>query len=175
MTARGEILMCRPSHFCVDYVINPWMEGHIGRTDREVATEQWNKLHGTISQLADVKVMEGSEHLPDMCFTANAGLVAGDQFVPTSFRVGQREPELPLFIEWFRHAGYEIVDLPAEVAFEGEGDALFQDDTDNGPTLWAGYGVRSALESHRAITLAWRSSNCSWCCDESGRSSTRWW
>ncbi len=152
MTDREQVLMCRPTHFGVNYVINPWMEGHVGRAQRAIASEQWNKLHGMISNLADVQLMDGGENLPDMCFTANAGIVLGDRFVPTSFRVRQRDPEVPLFIEWFRNAGYDIVDLPTDVPFEGEGDALFQDHEDAGPTLWAGYGVRSSLESHRAIS-----------------------
>ena len=151
MIERGQILMCPPAHFSVDYVINPWMEGHVGRARRAVATEQWNRLHDIIGGLADVKLIESDVHLPDMCFTANAGLVVGNRFIPTSFRVHQREPEVPLFMEWFRNAGYEIVDLPADVAFEGEGDALYQDHADNDSILWAGYGVRSSLEAHRAI------------------------
>ena len=97
------------------------------------------------------ELIEGGVDLPDMCFTANAGLVVGDRFVPTSFRVCQREPEMPLFEEWFRDAGYEVVSLPSDMPFEGEGDALIQQ-CDNAPLLWAGYGVRSSLESHRAIS-----------------------
>ena len=58
---------------------------------------------------------------------------------------------MPLFVEWFREAGYEIVSLPADMPFEGEGDALIQQ-CGNAPMLWAGYGVRSSLESHRAIS-----------------------
>jgi lysine-ketoglutarate reductase/saccharopine dehydrogenase-like protein (TIGR00300 family) len=151
VTDRGQILMCRPSHFGVEYVINPWMEGQVGRARSEVAAQQWNKLHAIISGLAEVKVIDGVEHLPDMCFTANAGLVVGDQVVQTSFRVYQRQPEVPLYARWFDEAGYEIVELPTDLPFEGEGDALFQAQGGNGPILWAGYGVRSSLESHRLI------------------------
>ena len=152
MSDRGQILMCRPLHFGVEYVINPWMKGHVGRVRREVAAQQWNKLHGIISRLAAVKVIDGAENLPDMCFTANAGLVVGNRFVPAFFRVRQRQPETPLFAQWFDAAGYEIVDLPTDSPFEGEGDALFQAQCGNGPILWVGYGIRSSLESHRAIS-----------------------
>ena len=152
MNDRGQILMCQPTYFGVQYVINPWMEGHVGRASREVAAGQWQQLHAIISRLADVKVMQPSEHLPDMCFTANAGLVVGDQFVPASLRVHQRQPETPLFKNWFEAAGYEIVELPTDTPFEGEGDALFQTQGGMSPLLWAGYGVRSSLESHRSIS-----------------------
>ena len=83
MNDRSQILMCRPSHFAVEYVINPWMEGHVGRARREVAIQQWEVLHGIVRGLADVSEVDGGEHLPDMCFAANAGLVVGDRFVPT--------------------------------------------------------------------------------------------
>ncbi len=150
MAERDQILMCRPSHFGVSYVINPWMEGHVGRADRDVALEQWTRLADTLGQRADLQIMDGVPGLPDMCFTANAGLVWGDRFVPTTFRVAQREPEMSHFIDWFSQAGYQIAPLPDAPSCEGEGDLLYQLDQQGG-CLWAGYGVRSSLESHRAI------------------------
>lgn len=151
MTDRQQILMCRPSHFGVSYVINPWMEGHIGRTNRTVALQQWSALVERISAVAEVILVEGGDQLPDMCFTANAGIVFGTQFIPTSFRVRQRAGEVPLFTEWFQDAGYDIVEFPADTPFEGEGDFLYQE-LDEGPVFWSGYGVRSSLESHRTIS-----------------------
>jgi lysine-ketoglutarate reductase/saccharopine dehydrogenase-like protein (TIGR00300 family) len=154
VTVRKQILMCRPSHFGVSYVINPWMEGHVGRARRGVALEQWEALYDVVARLADVQLIEGAEQLPDMCFTANAGFVFGRQFVPTRFRVSQREPEEPLFVQWFREADYEIISLPTDLPIEGEGDLLYQELEDEPSVLWAGYGVRSALESHRAVSEA---------------------
>ncbi len=58
MNDRSQILMCRPSHFAVEYVINPWMEGHVGRARREVAIQQWEVLHGIVGGLADVSEVE---------------------------------------------------------------------------------------------------------------------
>jgi hypothetical protein len=34
IAAHQSILMCPPHHYGVDYVINSWMQGQIGRTDR---------------------------------------------------------------------------------------------------------------------------------------------
>ena len=39
-----RILVCPPTFFGVDYVINPWMEGQLGRVDRTRAQAQWNEL-----------------------------------------------------------------------------------------------------------------------------------
>ena len=40
----GDFLMCTPRFYRVAYVINPWMEGNVGRTDAEVAMRQWERL-----------------------------------------------------------------------------------------------------------------------------------
>ncbi|MBN1854604.1 MAG: TIGR00300 family protein [Pirellulales bacterium] len=151
MSSRSQILMCHPAHFDVQYVINPWMEGHVGRVRKDVALEQWDHLFSVVSQLVRVAVIEGSEDLPDMCFTANAGFILGNRFVPSTFRFYQRQPEIPLFSSWFDDAGFDVDDAMADTPFEGEGDALLQLDGNPTPVLWAGYSVRSSLESHREI------------------------
>ena len=144
-TATSQWAMCPPQYFGVEYVINPWMEGQVGRVKNEVAQRQWEALHQLISARAQVHLIPAIRGLPDMPFTANAGLVLGKTFVPSAFRFPQRQPEEHYFIQWFREQGYHIVDLHGTGTFEGEGDALFQP----GETLlWAGYGVRSALEAH---------------------------
>src|SRR5690606_19483059 len=80
---------------------------------------------------------------------ANAGFVVENSFVVSSFRVRERQPEEPLFATWFRDHGYDVIHLPEELPFEGEGDALVQPGQ---PLVWAGYGVRSSLEAHRVLT-----------------------
>lgn len=147
---RPGMVMCRPTHFGVQYVINPWMQGQIGRVRNDVAVEQWTRLYEIVSDLTSVAVIDGAAALPDMCFVANAGLVAGGRFVPSVFRFPQREPEAPLFSDWFADAGFEVVALGGDDTFEGEGDALLE--SDNADCIWAGYGVRSSLESHQSLT-----------------------
>jgi len=144
------IVMCRPTYFGVHYVINPWMQGHVGHARNDVALEQWNRLHDIVAELTDVAVIDGAPALPDMCFVANAGLIAGDRFIPSVFRFMQRAPEAPLYADWFRNAGSEIVPLGGDDSFEGEGDALRGDD--EADCIWAGYGTRSSLESHQLLT-----------------------
>ena len=46
---------------------------------------------------------------------------------------------------------FEVVSIGESDPFEGEGDALFQPGL---PILWAGYGVRTALETHLALAAA---------------------
>jgi len=148
MSAEERFLLCRPGFYRIDYVINPWMEGNIGRTDGELARRQWETLEEALAARAALQFVEPVPGLPDMPFTANAGLVHGETFIPTRFRVPQRQPETPHLTAWFRERLYRIVELPAEATFEGEGDALFQPGE---ALLWGGYGVRTSLQAHRGL------------------------
>src|SRR5213078_5128613 len=126
----------------------PWMEGNIGRTDGELARRQWETLEEALAARAALQFVEPVPGLPDMPFTANAGLVHGETFIPTRFGVPQRQPETPHLTAWFRERLYRIVELPPEATFEGEGDALFQPGE---ALLWGGYGVRTSLQAHRDL------------------------
>ncbi|MCA9263780.1 MAG: TIGR00300 family protein [Planctomycetales bacterium] len=150
MTAdhRPRLLMCPPDCYGVEYVINPWMEGQVGRAKLDTAQQQWHQLHDLLSQFAEIELITPGPRLPDMCFAANAGLVIEKKFVCSSFRVHQRQPEEKLFARWFDEHGWQVIHLPDDQPFEGEGDALIQPGQ---PRLWAGYGVRSCLESHRTL------------------------
>ena len=83
--------------------------------------------------------------LPDMVFTANAGLALGKKFVLSRFLPRERQGEEPVFKKWFKKQGFDILELPADLPFEGAGDALL--DPARG-CLWAGYGFRSELAAH---------------------------
>lgn len=146
-----RILVCPPKYFGVDYVINPWMEGQIGRVDRSLAHAQWQALVDGFAATASVEEIEPRDGSPDMCFTANAGLTAFDRVIPARFRMPERAGEEEPFTNWFARNGFDVIKLPGEDPFEGEGDALFQPGE---PLLWAGYGVRSALETHSILGQA---------------------
>jgi len=148
-----SFLMCYPSYFNVQYVINPWMEGNIGKVHRSRAQKQWDGLFRILSDRCEVDVVEPVEHQPDMCFIANAGLKLENLFVPTIFRVPQRAPEVDLYLKWFQSRDVDIRTIPDDCTFEGEGDALFQPGSD---LLWAGYGVRSSLTAHKYLSELFR-------------------
>ena len=148
-----SILMCLPTYFNVQYVINPWMEGNIGKVQKPKAQKQWEDLYQVLSDRCNVHVMKPVEDQPDMCFVANAGLKLENLFVPTLFRVPQRIAEVAHYLEWLKSQDIEIRALPDDCTFEGEGDALFQPGDD---VLWAGYGVRSSLTAHKYLTEIFR-------------------
>lgn len=137
--------MCAPDHYDVDYVINPWMEGNVHKSSRDRAVEQWQGLFHILKDLAIVDLVKPQIGVPDMVFTANAGLVLGDTVVLSRFYHKERQGEEPFFKQWFEEQGYTVHELPKDLPFEGAGDALLDRE---GRWLWAGYGFRSELDSH---------------------------
>ncbi|HCF28330.1 MAG TPA: TIGR00300 family protein [Cyanobacteria bacterium UBA11049] len=145
MSSPIRFLMCAPDHYDVDYVINPWMEGNIHKSSRDRAVDQWHKLFHVLKDNAIVDLVQPQKGVPDMVFTANAGLVLGDTVVLSRFFHKERQGEEPFFKQWFEDKGYTVHELPKDLPFEGAGDALLDRE---GRWLWAGYGFRSELDSH---------------------------
>jgi N-dimethylarginine dimethylaminohydrolase len=141
-----ELLLCPPDYYGIEYEINPWMSREHG-ADIELAKSQWRGLHQTLSALpATTNLVPPQPKLPDMVFTANAGLAVGRKFIPSNFRHEERAGEAPHFARWMEKHGYEVLWLPKNLYFEGEGDALF-----GGDALFCGYKFRSDIQSHRAV------------------------
>jgi N-dimethylarginine dimethylaminohydrolase len=136
-----HFLMCAPNHFEVAYVINPWMEGNVACCNNDEAVRQWNALAELIARVAEVDRIQPAAGMPDMVFTANAGLVLGDKFVLSRFRHAERQGEEAHFASWFVGNGYNVLRLPSDMHFEGAGDALLDREL---PLLWLGYGHRSS-------------------------------
>lgn len=140
-----RLLMCRPEFFEVRYVINPWMDGNVGRAERERARGQWEALYEGLRGVAQIELIEARPGLPDMVFTANAGVVLGNRVVLGRFLHRERQPEEAHFREWFTGRGFEVFEMPADLPFEGAGDALVDG---AGGWMWAAYGLRSELDAH---------------------------
>jgi len=144
-----RLLMCPPEHFDVTYEINAWMRIANG-PDPQRSKTQWQALYTILRELigADVSLVPPQPGLPDMVFTANAGLTKGDLFVPSRFRPVERQGEVAFFIQWMLENGFHLKPLTEEVAgaFEGEGDALFY-----GDLLLTGFGQRSDETACRGV------------------------
>lgn len=133
-----RILMCPPDFYGIEYEINPWMSRGVPNDPAE-SRVQWEALRSTLLDLgAQVELMEAIPSLPDLVFTANAGLVYRDLFIGSRFRYGERQGESPHFERWFAEHGFQVVAPPDDFHFEGAGDALFC-----GETLFGGYRFRS--------------------------------
>ncbi|MBW4660592.1 MAG: TIGR00300 family protein [Drouetiella hepatica Uher 2000/2452] len=145
MSASIRFLMCAPDHYDVDYVINPWMEGNVHKSSRDRAVQQWTGLFHILKENATVDLVQPEKGVPDMVFTANAGLVLDNTVVLSRFFHKERQGEEPFFQKWFEDQGFTVHVLPKDLPFEGAGDALLDRE---GRWLWAGYGFRSELDSH---------------------------
>jgi N-dimethylarginine dimethylaminohydrolase len=140
------ILMCRPDHYGIEYEINPWMSRSRGSV-RERALAQWQALYQTLCGLGvNVDLLAPQPGLPDLVFTANAGLVFEKRFFSSRFRHEVRARETPFDDAWFAAHGFTVEHLPEGTFFEGAGDALFC-----GPTLFAGYRIRSDVGGHQYL------------------------
>lgn len=138
MFHQTAILMCRPDFYGIEYEINPWMS-RSRQSDPALARQQWTALYELLQSLgAEILLEEPVRGLPDLVFTANAGLVWKEMVFLSNFRHEARQGETPVDKAWFEANGFRTVDLPGELSFEGAGDALFC-----GETLFAGYLIRS--------------------------------
>src|SRR3989338_5858434 len=111
-------LMCEPRFFEVCYVINPWMEGNLGKVNNPLAKQQWENLYRIVSGMASVSLIEPVAGLPDMVFPANAGLARNKEVIVSSFRHAERQPEAKHFERFFASQGYQVRRLRKETIFE---------------------------------------------------------
>jgi len=141
-TQAARLLMCPPDHYGVDYVINPWMAPHVGLADHSRATRQWRNLRERLACHAQIDEIAPARGLPDMVFTANAGLAHGRTAIVSRFFAPVRRGEEFHFRNWFAQHGYHIAQWPDDVCFEGAGDALV-DEARN--LVWCAHGFRSDI------------------------------
>jgi N-dimethylarginine dimethylaminohydrolase len=154
----GRVLMTKPTHFDVKYVINPHMADHVGEVDRQEAGRQWRVVKDAYESLGfTVNLVEGREDLEDMVFCANQtlpyyspsdgehGVVLGNMHAP------QRREEVQHFERYFRSIGYDVLHISGDgvLDFEGMGDAIWHPRTH---LLWGGYGIRTSREAYSQIS-----------------------
>ena len=154
----NRVVLTTPTHFDVEYVINPHMSDNVGAVNKEVAFQQWKALRATYTAL-DVSplIVNGRPGLPDMVFCANQTLPF---YQPEQDRRGvvlsrmhaeQRREEVPYYGEMFAEQGYAVETLPddLDVDFEGMGDAIWHP---GHFLLWGGYGFRTEPAAYEALS-----------------------
>ena len=143
-----SLLVCPPDYYRIDYEINPWMHRD-NAVDHDRAVRQWNGLMDALESQVQVKLerMNPVRGLPDLVFTANAGVVFDGAAVPSRFRHPERQREQTHFEAWFTEHGYQLRMLEEGVYFEGAGDLL------GVPDLWlGGYRKRSDVGAYTQIS-----------------------
>jgi N-dimethylarginine dimethylaminohydrolase len=142
--------MCPPDFFGIEYEINPWMSLK-NPADPKRAGKQWDRLFRLLTETLaiPVELVAPRSGLPDLVFTANAGLAAGNKIWISNFRHEERRGEQAVFIDWFVRHGYETVEMSPDISFEGEGDFLWM-----GEHLFGGYPFRTDLSAHVLLSGA---------------------
>src|SRR5690606_21760666 len=119
---RRHYLMCPPTHFTVEYAINPWMDPTVP-VDTGRAMAQWSALRDAYQRLGHtVELIDPVPGLPDMVFAANGAFVVDGTVYGAQFRNPQRADEGPAYRKWFEERGYDVR-VPNHTN-EGEGDFL---------------------------------------------------
>lgn len=153
LAPRTQLMMSAPDHFEVSYKINPWMDPSQWHVSAERlgcdARKGWAALRAMYEQLgAEIHVQPAQHGLPDMVFTANAGVVLDRKAVLARFRCAERQGEEMHNRAFFNSLAARglidsLVEAPHGLFFEGAGDAIW-DHTRS--LLWAGWGQRSSRE-----------------------------
>ena len=139
----SRLLVCPPDFFGIEYEINPWMRLS-NRVNHEEAIRQWQTLMTVFEEELAVTLeqMIPVPGLPDLVFTANAGVVIGGTAVLSHFRYPERQREEAHFENWFRGHGYDVMRIETGLPFEGAGDLL------GFPDYWfGGYRQRSDIRA----------------------------
>lgn len=142
-------VMVEPTHFRIDYAINPFMDPS-DQPDRGLALLQWHTLVATIERLGGtVDVIPQRPDAPDMVYAMNLGLAVarrhGDggvepHVVLSHMRYPQRQMETASAQPWFAANGYTT----SYVGRHGVGAHLEAGDVfPFGEGLVAGYGPRT--------------------------------
>jgi N-dimethylarginine dimethylaminohydrolase len=154
---RARFLMCRPEHFAVDYVINPWMDPRSWARDqraRLAAAAEWRALERRLVSLgAAIEHVAPAPGLPDLVFTANAAVVLDGQVLLARFRHDERRGEQPHNDAAFRALAARgivgaICSLPDGMVLEGAGDCVWDG---RRRLFWMGYGPRSDAAARHAV------------------------
>ena len=151
------VLMCRPTFFDVKDVKNPFMRPDAATIDVGKAQYQWTALAQAFRasglEVHEVEPLPGCE---DMVFTANpafTGMRADGTRVALASRMrfASRQPEVRANLNALAKLGYEIVELPEGVQFEGGGDAIWHP---NGREIFLGIGPRTDIRATDAVAGA---------------------
>lgn len=148
----SRLLVCPPDYFGIEYEINPWMRMS-NQVDHTQAVTQWHGLMRVFETELNVVLerMTPVAGLPDLVFTANAGLVVGNTAVVSHFRFPERQEEEAHFHKWFRMHDYDVATLEQELYFEGAGDVL------GFPDCWfGGYQQRSDIRVFPLLSARFR-------------------
>lgn len=160
---RKKVLLVDPSHFRIEYAINPHMrspDGQLRSIDKDRAAASWQQLHDAYKDAGiQVEVLQGDPKYPDMVFAANQAFPYLDPhntgekeraFLPSKMAHDERAGEVPLIAQWLKDHGYRETPLPDHVkgSFESNGDLSWFGER---RVLVGGIGKRTRPDALKAV------------------------
>lgn len=136
-----KVLMSGAAYFDDRQAINAYMDDRI-TVDVEKAVQEHAAIELAFEQ-AGISVVQVAppENCQDGVYTANWALIAGKKAIMSNLP-NAREAESPYAEARMRELGFDIVRLPREVHFSGQGDAL-----PCGNRLFVGSHYRTSVEA----------------------------
>lgn len=119
-----KVLLCPPSFYDIEYEINPWM--HVNnKVNPAKVKKEYEELKNVYENL-NVEILEIAQekNLPDMVYSANYGFPFKNIFIKSNFKFAQRRPEADFSRAYLEKLGFETLELPKNINWEGQGDLL---------------------------------------------------
>ena len=143
----SKVLMSGVDYFAVEE-LNPY-SSMSNQPKLSAAKTEYNLLQQTFNNSGiEVVKVPAPENCQDGVYTANWALCLNGLAIMANLPK-MRTQETPFATKHLKDLGYDIMNLPENVRFSGQGDALVC-----GDYLFAGHGYRTDLEAHEYIKKA---------------------
>jgi N-dimethylarginine dimethylaminohydrolase len=118
-----------------------------GTINENKALQQWESLVDVYKKLGiTVNVIDQQPGVPDMVFATDEAIVREKKILLSHFWHRERQKETKHYEKWFRDHDYSITYLPADIYFEGNGNAFFWNNL-----IFIGVGYRANQKTCKAI------------------------
>lgn len=140
-----KLLISGADFFDDGFAINAYMDDEVPVNINKAKAE--HKAIAEAYEQAGIEVIkvDPPANCQDGVYTANWGLTRGNKVVLANLP-NKRQAEEPYAEKVYKDLGFEVVKLPRELRFSGQGDAL-----PCGDKLFIGTGYRTSLETHAKV------------------------
>lgn len=115
------------------------------KVDRKRAWEQWSYVVDSYMEAgARVHIVEARQGLPELTFVGDSIFLFGKKAIISRFRHRERQQEAEYMKQWAQFKGFEILEIPEGLVFEGNAEAFYSHEKE---LIIMGYGGnRTSIE-----------------------------
>lgn len=96
------------------------------QVDRKKAWEQWsNVVRAYMDTDVNIHIVEARENLPELTFVGDSIFLFGKKAIISRFRHRERQKEAEYMKKWAQFKGFEILEIPEGLVFEGNAEAFY--------------------------------------------------